>query len=715
MTETYFAAAPTSKIGTEVKKKIDLYFNFMNGSGIFRRQYRAITHYFGISPNNNGDTSQIRQGGKHGQISLIKVNHIRNIGQHLLQLTTSQRPSPDPVAVNSDAKSQKQSIIARGILDYYGREKRVDRQLRDSAEFAVVGGEGYVVTTWETDTNPQMGDADSVIADKALQPGEQANGGDVRIQVLPSSEVIKDPNKSRFEDLDWIITREWSNRFKVADKWAPLMANTDDWGTSVDENPIRKAILDQNTRLTYDRTRMSLMNWMFNSNLFGQSDDIAVYSFWHKKTSSLPNGKLVLCLEDGTVILDGDLPYDSIPVRRICPADLIGSPFGYTPLFDLIVLQEAIDALYSAVATNQLTFGVQLIMAMKGSDIDFRSLARGLSFIEYSDPNGKPEPLNLTHTPKEVFDFIAQLERVMETISGVNSVVRGNVPEQQMSGSALALVQSQSIAFSTGLQQSYAHLVEDVYTDILNILKKYADNKKTITIVGKYNRSMLMSFDKSDIDTINRVVCGAKSDLEMTTAGKQTIAEHLMQMKLIRTPEEYLSVIRTGTIEPMLEGGTAENILIRSENESMANGQPVFAVPTDSHSQHIREHRAVLATPESRNDPAKIKVLSDHLQQHVQFLADPNMAGLLVILGETPLAMAGQPQPGQAQGGPVPGSPQAKQEGPPAGGQQPKQPQMPVNPANGQRGDRNGNQAPPDQNAEQAAQKVMGANGNIGQ
>jgi len=55
-------------------------------------------------------------------------------------------------------------------------------------------------------------------------------------------------------------------------------------------------------------------------------------------------------------------------------------------MFDLLVLQEAIDALYSAVATNQMTFGVQLIMAMKGSDIDFKQLARGLSFIEYANP-----------------------------------------------------------------------------------------------------------------------------------------------------------------------------------------------------------------------------------------------------------------------------------------------------------------------------------------
>jgi hypothetical protein len=119
--DIYFASRPTNEIGSRLKEKVDNYYNFMRGSGVFRRQYRTCTHYFGTSPASNASTDQIRQGGKHGQISMIKVNHLRNIGQHLLQLTTSQKPAPIPVATNSDAKSQKQATVAKGILDYYGK------------------------------------------------------------------------------------------------------------------------------------------------------------------------------------------------------------------------------------------------------------------------------------------------------------------------------------------------------------------------------------------------------------------------------------------------------------------------------------------------------------------------------------------------------------------------------------------------------------------
>lgn len=649
MTDQYFAKQPTDKIGTVLKQKIDRYYIFMSQSGIFRRQYRSQCHYYGISPGSNAQTDMIRSGGKAGQLAMVKVNHYRNLAQHLIQLTTAQKPSPQPIAANSDAKSQKQVTLAKGILDYYSREKRIERFLRDAAEYAVTGSEGFVETGWESDQSDK--------------------DGDIHLIALPSCEVIRDPNKQNFNELDWVITRKWNDKYLVADKWAPEEQIPQDASGFVQQDPnsIRQKILNQQTKMEYDRMRLPMVNWMLNAEMFGQSQDIAVYHFWHKRSPSLPNGRYVICVQDGTVLFDGDLPYRDIPVRRITTGDLQGTSFGYSPMFDLLVLQQAIDALYTAVATNQMTFGVQLIMAMKGSDIDYKQLARGLSFIQYSDPNGKPEALNLTHTPAQVFQFIQQLEKTMETISGVNAVVRGDPPESLKSGSALALVQAQAITFSSGLQQSYAHLVQDVYTDMINIMKEYANNKKVISIVGKYNRSMLVDFLGSDVSEINRVVVNIASPLEQTVPGRMQIAQDLIQAKLLTKPQEYLNVIKTGNLDPLIEGDHAQLILIRSENESIASGQPVSAMVTDDHSLHIREHKAILATPEARTDPALVQLATEHMMEHIRFLSDPMIAPLLSVLGQQTMQMP-QPQ------GQLPGAPSQ-----PSG--QGNQPRLPTNPA----------------------------------
>lgn len=64
---------------------------------------------------------------------------------------------------------------------------------------------------------------------------------------------------------------------------------------------------------------------------------------------------------------------------------------------------------------------------------------------------------------------------------------------------------------------------------------------------------------------------------------------------------------------------------------------------TDEHSLHIREHRSVLATPESRQDPALVQSITQHMMEHVSMLADPAMATLLQILGQQTIGGAVPP------------------------------------------------------------------------
>lgn len=687
LTTQYFAELNTKAIGKELKDRYERYFNFLASSGILNRMQYAHLHYHGMSPTSNASSHQIAPGGKQSQLAMMKVNHLRNLAQHLLQLTTSQKPAPQPIATNSDAKSQKQVTVAKGVLEYYGRELRIDELLDHAAEHAIVLSEGFIKTEWDTKAGTSLGFDEF---------GNEKFTGDVKCNVVLPTDVIRDPNKNNWDEIDWCIVRNWISKWEIVSQYGKKIPDSgSDTGFVYADDPITTAILAAQSRTTYDRTRISLISGFYRSSVYGESDDIAVYEFFHKKGPTHPDGRYVIFLQDGTVLFDGPLPYKEIPVRRICPGELIGSPYGYTPIFDLLVLQQAIDALYSAIVTNQMTFGVQVIMAMKGSNLDFKALARGLSFLEYASPENKPEPMNFTKTAPEIFSFIGQLEKAMETISGVNSVVRGNPEASLKSGSALALVQAQAIQFSSGLMRSYAHLVEDVYTDILNILKEYSKDAKMVTIVGKFNRSMMLEFQGEDISDINRVVVQSGNALEQTLPGRISIAQDLIQNKMITKPEEYLAVINTGRLDPMVEGDNSELMLIRSENEAMAAGQSVFTTPVDEHALHIKEHRCVLSTPEARENPQLIALVSQHMQEHVQALADPAMAQLLTILGQTPLMAAMMPEPGQGYApGATPGpnnqhAPSSASGKPPENPQnpQPKQPELPKNPSTGEKWD----------------------------
>jgi len=78
----------------------------------------------------------------------------------------------------------------------------------------------------------------------------------------------------------------------------------------------------------------------------------------------------------------------------------MGTPYGYTPMFDVYPIQEAMNATYSAIATNQNAFAVQNIFIPTGANLAMNSLEGALNIIE---GDAKPEPLNLvTHATRSV-------------------------------------------------------------------------------------------------------------------------------------------------------------------------------------------------------------------------------------------------------------------------------------------------------------------------
>jgi hypothetical protein len=133
------------------------------------------------------------------------------------------------------------------------------------------------------------------------------------------------------------------------------------------------------------------------------------------------------------------------------------------------------------------------------------------------------------------------------------------------------------------------------------------------------------------------------------------MATQMIQMGLIKTPEEYLAIVTTGKLEVMTEGQNKEMLTIRAENEELFSGKiDVIAVLTDEHNLHIREHRAVLADPKLRQDPQLVDRVLGHIQEHINILSDPNVAPILMQMGQQPI----QPMmpPGGAPAAPGPES-----------------------------------------------------------
>lgn len=619
--QQYFATLPIDQLLPYLNSKIQDYYDFALKYRFLDKWKRSYLAYYGMSQSGT-DTSRLSQAGTNGEEYILKINDFRSLLLGLLTMTTSQRPAMQPKAMNTDSKSMNQTVLARTVLDYYMDEKHMEAVLKDAAEFSLFGAEGFVVLDWNATAGQEFGtdpDTGAVIYD-----------GDIEARAFHPIDVVRECWGENAKS-KWKIVREFKNKFDMAAKY-PDMA--DDIIAVSDSSDFMK--------------RYSNIN--YNSQT--DTDHIPVFTFYHEKSESVPNGRMVRFVGADIHFTDGPLPFKNIPVYQISPAPWHGTPFGYTVAYDLLGIQTNLDALNSIVATGQMNYGLQNVLLPRGGEYNVYALAQGLNGIEYDPKIGEPKPLNLLQTPEEILKNIQRLESKQETLSGVNSVARGDI-DRDLSGAALALIASQAVQFNNGLQQSYNFLLGDVGTGIIEILQEYATTPRIASIAGKSNRARVQEFKGSDLAGINRVGVEQINPVAKTAAGRLQMAQDMLKSGLIKTAQHYFEVVMTGTLDSLYEHETTGILNIRSENEDLSDGKKPVAVLTDDHVLHAKEHATVLDSPEMRTNPEIVANVTAHIQDHINIASDPKVANILRFLGQNPIA---PPQAGPEAGAPqVPG------------------------------------------------------------
>jgi hypothetical protein len=656
--QTYFANLPQEEIAAQLYAKVTDYYEKLERTGKLELYSKIHRYYFALNQNGRHEAVRIQRAGEQGEMSMLKANHYRNLLTHLHVLVTQQRPAFDCRAINTDYKSQIQTILGKNILEYYLREQRLDLVYREAAEMAITYAESYIEYEWDDELG------DDVAADP--ETGERIKTGDIRARVYGPVDVVRQWKATKSGRLPWYILRTWENRYELAARYPE---HADAILSYQEETP------DQ--RFFYHNQSMEVQE--------ANEDMVPVYTLYHDRTVACKEGRVVRFMGNETVLKYDILDYPEMPVYCMMPARQHDTSFGYSVSFDLLCVQEAIDALYSTITTNQLTFGVQNIWVKPGSNLNTNQLAGGLNVFE---SNEKPEPINLTNTPAEIFKFLQGLEQLGEVLSGVNSVARGQPEASLKSGSALALVASQAVQFSNGLQAAYARLLEDSGTCILRTLQTRATLPRATVIAGKNNKSYMKEFTGDELGAINRVIVDLGNPVSRTLAGRVEMARDLLQAQVIKSPEEYVMVVETGNVDPMINDEKSEQLLIDAENEAIREGRPVTVIAVDQHVKHIVGHKQVLADPSERQNPQVVQAALAHIQEHITALqqTDPQLLNVLGMQSLAPAAPMNQGQNApQPNAKPQPGDPVApgEQVQPPTGmnpeqaSQLPQMPELP--------------------------------------
>lgn len=615
--EQYWATLEDHKeLLDHLDKKIKAYYDDARATGILNVWERSFRAYYGGRIGTGGaifDSSKLSPGGKQGQKTRLKANHFRNLIRHLHQLVTQQKPNVQARASNSDYKSQSQTILGNGLIDYYWREKNVGDYVRDAVELDLIYGESFIHAPW----NPSKGEVIAVGPD-----GRPMYEGDQDYSVHGPLDIIRDCALRSSKHSQFVIVRAVENRWDLAAKY-PALAE------EIINIPTDDARDDDAT----------VPRFALRGGEDPQSDDLVdIFTLYHKKSEALSQGRMVIFAKD-LVLFDGPLPYQDIPVYRMCAEELYDTIYGYTVAFDLLGIQEGIDELHTALMSNNKMFAIQSLWIKDTDKLQPSTAGEGMRVFKSEEP---PTPIQLVKSAPESYNYLDKLESTGELLSGISSTVRGTPEANLKSGNALALVVSQSIQFISSVEESMNRLVEEIGTGLIKNLRDFSKTQRVVHIIGESKRPFAKEFNSDDLAQINRVVVDQVNPLSKTVAGRAEIANNLLQQGLIRDPEQYIMVLSTGQLDPVTEGPQSEMLTIRSENEELREGRPVIAVMTENHALHIREHKTVIASPEAKTNPALIQQTLAHIQEHIDLARSMDPA-LAMILGQQPLPPAPMP------------------------------------------------------------------------
>lgn len=603
---------------SELTDKTKYYYDDLRGTGVLGVMERSFRAYYGgkVQGSYTGESlfggSRLSIGGKQGEKTNLKVNHFRNLIRHFHQLTTAQKPAMQAKATNTDYKSQAQTLLANGLLDFYWREKNVARTSRDAAETALVYLEAFVHAPW----NPTAGEEYSVD-----EGGRPIYEGDQEYYVKTPLDIVRDPSL-RGQNDTWRIVLDTVNRWDMAAKYP----------AHYEEILACSAVDPQQDQIPSFQLRTG--NDPINHDL------IRMGTFYHNKTEAMPEGRLVIYVANA-IVFDGPLPYQEMPVYRLAESNIDGTIYGYGIAADLLSIQGGIDELHTILMSNNKTFGMQSIWNQKGNGgVTVNQLSGGMRVLE---SEVKPEPLQLTASSAESYNYLAILENGGELMSGVSSTVRGQPEASLKSGTALAMVVSQSIQFASSFEEAYYRLVEDLGTALIFNLRDFSQTKRVANIVGESSRPFAKEFVASeDLDSVNRVVCDTVSAMSKTVAGRAQIAQDLLANGMIENAKQYIMVLTTGQLDPAIEGTQHALLNVRAENEEMREGRPVVAVITENHMMHVQEHKSIIENPEAKTDPEFIARVLAHIQEHVDLWTTASPA-ILAMTGQMPPPMPPMP------------------------------------------------------------------------
>lgn len=668
--QPYFATLPPEDLGKEILLRCNAYYAHPTVQAQLWRMRLAWNYYYGYDEAFRHGTSSVGRGGSEGQLAFMRVNTLRRVSNASVAQILGRQVEWDPVASSYTSSGVNGVRKGKALLKDQWRRGGGRREYALAVDSARYRSEGFIHTKWVASAGEPIGATDDMAA---------RTGRVVYTSPAPWA-VVRNPVADAASKCNWWVVVEKENRFELAE--TPEYIGQ------------REQIMNSSASLSSDWFNFGILNvtttW--------DDDEIPILYFYHRPTAAVPLGMRVKVLVDGTVLgWPKPLVSDEIPLRRIVPAELDSTPFGYTEFFDGIAAQQIIDHLHSSAATNYGAFARQVIAMKRGRSAEVQRLT-DLAILWYDDKDSMPQGINLTAMAQGWLQYLEVLGIEIQQTLGQNQVTMGQSPGDRAPASLGALLAAQSAQGGTKFLESCEDAVMGMGRDTLAVFRANAMDPIAVRTDDGFE-----SVTAEDVADLKDVSVDLSSEMANSKATRLQIAEMLANVPDPKTRDELMQFIETGRNDAMTDPVEKQYERVLRENEMIKRGELPTVSPADHDTFHGINHTIPMLDGPERDDPRAMMVWNIHMCWHYQqeygvptrtrpqdgeaFVREIGMDPMYpmrmrALMGKPPpLMMAPPPAPAGAAPGPG-GSPEKPSE--PTPGTNPSQlPPLPKNAATG--------------------------------
>ena len=310
----------------------------------------------------------------------------------------------------------------------------------------------------------------------------------------------------------------------------------------------------------------------------GEEEDaeVMVYELWHRPGPRIPEGLYAVTV-GGHVVDARPFPYDhgELPLSIWKIGDRRDSSFGSTHVDDAVPMQVYVNQLVSVIA--KLTWDVgdvrlvgmpAIIDKMRGENhlikvTDVDMVQRGVKWLEPPTP------------PPLVFSQLEETITAMHDLFGLNEALLGRAQTDQ-SGKAIAYLNRLDGMGLRGALLNRNKCVQRYIRQGLALFQQYADEERTVSVVGEGSRFKAKTFTGADLAGLDILLEDApRAEHSRTVRAEKN--DQLGQAGAL-PPDAWHEQSRTGLDETAFAG--VQRQMVHAQAQAAMQGMPQQADQT---------------------------------------------------------------------------------------------------------------------------------------